>query len=46
MLEVVRDKVFPHFRRLNGGTTFGEYMADAQLMVSEGEPARVCSGTD
>lgn len=33
MLEVVRDKVFPHFRSLNGGTTFGEYMADAQLMI-------------
>jgi type I restriction enzyme M protein len=35
MLEVVRDKVFPHFRRLNGGTTFSEYMADAQLMVQK-----------
>jgi type I restriction enzyme M protein len=35
MLEVVRDKVFPHFRRLNGGTTFGEYMADAQLMIQK-----------
>ena len=33
MLKVVRDEVFPHFRNLNGGTTFGEYMADAQLMV-------------
>ena len=33
MLEIVRDKVFPHFRTLNGGTTFGEYMADAQLMI-------------
>ncbi len=33
MLEVVRDKVFQHFRKLNGGTTFGEYMADAQLMI-------------
>lgn len=33
MLEIVRDKVFPHFRTLNGGTTFSEYMADAQLMI-------------
>ncbi|MCC6651670.1 MAG: SAM-dependent DNA methyltransferase [Candidatus Eisenbacteria bacterium] len=33
MLGIVRDKVFPHFRSLNGGTTFGEYMADAQLMI-------------
>lgn len=35
MLRVVRDKVFPHFRELNGGTTFGEYMQDAQLMVQK-----------
>jgi type I restriction enzyme M protein len=35
MLEVVRDKVFPHFRKLNGGTTFAEYMQDAQLMVQK-----------
>jgi len=35
MLEVVRDKVFKHFRELNGGTTFGEYMADAQLMIQK-----------
>ncbi|MDX2054763.1 MAG: class I SAM-dependent DNA methyltransferase [Polyangiaceae bacterium] len=35
MLEVVRDDVFPHFRKLNGGTTFGEYMQDAQLMVQK-----------
>lgn len=33
MLNVVRDEVFPHFRKLNGGTTFGEYMQDAQLMI-------------
>ena len=33
MLRVVRDEVFPHFRRLNGGTTLGEYMQDAQLMI-------------
>jgi type I restriction enzyme M protein len=35
MLAVVRDQVFPHFRKLNGGTTFGEYMQDAQLMVQK-----------
>ncbi len=35
MLKVVRDEVFPHFRSLNGGTTFGEYMADAQLMIQK-----------
>jgi type I restriction enzyme M protein len=35
MLRVLRDEVFPHFRRLNGGTTFGEYMQDAQLMVQK-----------
>lgn len=35
MLAVVRDKVFPHFRKLNGGTTFGEYMQDAQLMIQK-----------
>jgi type I restriction enzyme M protein len=35
MLKVVRDEVFPHFRNLNGGTTFGEYMADAQLMIQK-----------
>ena len=35
MLRVVRDKVFPHFRELNGGTTFGEYMKDAQLMIQK-----------
>lgn len=33
MLNVVRDEVFPHFRKLNGGTTFAEYMQDAQLMI-------------
>ncbi|MCP3143430.1 type I restriction-modification system subunit M [Pyxidicoccus xibeiensis] len=33
MLRVVRDEVFPHFRKLNGGTTFSEYMKDAQLMI-------------
>jgi type I restriction enzyme M protein len=35
MLKVVRDEVFPHFRKLNGGTTFAEYMQDAQLMVQK-----------
>ncbi|UQA63259.1 type I restriction-modification system subunit M [Polyangium aurulentum] len=35
MLKVVRDEVFPHFRELNGGTTFAEYMADAQLMIQK-----------
>jgi type I restriction enzyme M protein len=35
LLRVVRDDVFPHFRKLNGGTTFAEYMQDAQLMVQK-----------
>jgi type I restriction enzyme M protein len=35
MMRVVRDEVFPHFRKLNGGTTFAEYMEDAQLMVQK-----------
>jgi type I restriction enzyme M protein len=35
MLRVVRDEVFPHFRKLNGGTTFGEYMQDAQIMIQK-----------
>jgi len=35
MLRLVRDEVFPHFRKLNGGTTFAEYMQDAQLMVQK-----------
>jgi type I restriction enzyme M protein len=35
MLKIVRDEVFPHFRELNGGTTFGEYMQDAQLMIQK-----------
>src|SRR5882762_4344337 len=35
MLRIVRDEVFPHFRKLNGGTTFGEYMEDAQLMIQK-----------
>jgi type I restriction enzyme M protein len=35
MLRVVRDEAFPHFRKLNGGTTFAEYMQDAQLMIQK-----------
>lgn len=35
MLRVVRDEVFAHFRKLNGGTTFAEYMQDAQLMIQK-----------
>ena len=35
MLVVVRDQVFPHFRELEGGTTFAEYMKDAQLMIQK-----------
>lgn len=35
MLALVRDKVFPHFRELNTGTTFAEYMADAQFMIQK-----------
>jgi len=35
MLKVVRDQVFPHFRDLDGGTTFAESMKDAQLMIQK-----------
>lgn len=35
MFDVVRVDVFDHFRKLNGGTTFGEYMQDAQLMIQK-----------
>ena len=35
LLETVRDELFPLFRELNGGTTFSEYMNDAQLMVQK-----------
>src|SRR5262249_42196462 len=35
MLAVGHGKGFPHFRKLNGGTTFAEYMADAQLMIQK-----------
>ena len=34
MLKIVRDKVFPHFKRaIKNGSTFSEYMKDAQLMI-------------
>jgi type I restriction enzyme M protein len=34
MLPLVRDRVFPHFRRLGAeGGTFGQYMKDAQLLI-------------
>src|SRR5690349_2121008 len=35
LLPLVRDELFPFFRKLNGGTTFSEYMSDAQLMVQK-----------
>jgi type I restriction enzyme M protein len=36
MLAMVRDKVFPHFRKSSGsGTTFAEFMKDAQLMIQK-----------
>jgi type I restriction enzyme M protein len=36
MLPLVRDKVFPHFRRLGPeGGTFGQYMKDAQLLIQK-----------
>ena len=36
MLKFVRDEVFPHLRDLGGkGSTFGEYMKDAQLFVQK-----------
>lgn len=35
MLATVRDEVFPHIRTLNGGTTFSEYMKDAQFMIQK-----------
>ncbi len=34
MLAIVRDELFPHMRNLAGeGSTFGEYLKDAQLMI-------------
>lgn len=36
MLRVVRDGVFPHFKNVAiDGTTFGEYMKDAQLLIQK-----------
>jgi type I restriction enzyme M protein len=36
MLPLVRDRVFPHFRKSSvGGTTFSEFMKDAQLMIQK-----------
>jgi type I restriction enzyme M protein len=36
MLRIVRDEVFPHFKTLGGkGSTFGEYMADAQCLINK-----------
>ena len=36
LLKVVRDEVFPHFRTVgNSGSTFSEYMADAQCMIQK-----------
>src|SRR5437870_5130537 len=36
MLKRVRDKVFPHFKDIaSKSSTFGEYMADAQLMIQK-----------
>lgn len=36
MLPLVRDKVFPHFRKAStSGTAFAEFMKDAQLMIQK-----------
>ena len=36
MLPLVRDKVFPHFRKTTAaGTVFAEFMKDAQLMIQK-----------
>lgn len=36
MLRIVRDGVFPHFQKVAiDGSTFGEYMKDAQLMIQK-----------
>lgn len=35
MLRLVRDEVFAHFRTLGEGSTFGEYMKDAQLQITK-----------
>jgi len=36
LLKTVRDEVFPHMREIAGtGSTFGRYMADAQLLIQK-----------
>lgn len=36
MLKIVREEVFPHFRTVgNSGSTFSEYMADAQCLIQK-----------
>jgi type I restriction enzyme M protein len=36
MLKLVRDSVFPHFRKISiDGASFGEYMKDAQFMIQK-----------
>lgn len=35
MLPLLRDEVFKHLRGIGNGNTFGEYMADAQLMIQK-----------
>lgn len=36
MLPLIRDKVFPHFRKAStSGTAFAEFMKDAQLMIQK-----------
>jgi type I restriction enzyme M protein len=35
MLVTMRDELFPFFRKRDKGTTFGDYMKDAQLMIQK-----------
>jgi type I restriction enzyme M protein len=35
MLPVVRDQVFAHLKSLGDGTSFGDYMADAQFLIQK-----------
>lgn len=35
LLPLIRDEVFPHFYKKNGGSRFGRYMKDAQLMIQK-----------
>ncbi len=35
MLKTMRDEVFPFLRERNAGTTFGDYMKDAQFMIQK-----------